>query len=216
MALHSTPLRKGPWICHNLEKSPFWLSCKIFKIKVVNESSDQEKGYIKPKTYHFKSVCFKQNKNSFMATENRASKWKSQTTIRTCLCSPSTHPGSFRCRLHRNAHRASGRVTHHSTSSSNWESGLIARAQSLRAFLLQIIKPSSHDLQRRRNFQPRPTRFCLMNGSRDGVAVSWSYKFAVRFSKPCSVYYFFSLSFFFFKKIRKSFTLAVICGYENM
>ncbi|KAF7152715.1 hypothetical protein RHSIM_Rhsim01G0050900 [Rhododendron simsii] len=107
-----------------------------------------------------------------MATENRASKSKSQTTIRTCLCSPSTHPGSFRCRLHRNVHRVSGRTTRHSASSSNWESGLIAKAQSLRAFLLQIIKPSSHDLQRRRNFQPRPTRFCLMNGNRDGVAVS--------------------------------------------
>ncbi|KAL5774782.1 hypothetical protein ACOSP7_012339 [Xanthoceras sorbifolium] len=101
---------------------------------------------------------------------------KSQTPTRTtCLCSPTKHPGSFRCSHHRNMQRSYSRSTttvRFSSSDRSWELAVIAKAQALKAFLLQIIKPSSHDLQRRRNFQPKPTRFCLMNGNRDGVAVS--------------------------------------------
>ncbi|KAJ6331944.1 hypothetical protein OIU76_010343 [Salix suchowensis] len=49
---------------------------------------------------------------------------------------------------------------------------LVSRANSFKAILLQIIEPSSHDRHRRRDFQPRPTRFCLMKADRDEVAVS--------------------------------------------
>nr|POE69733.1 hypothetical protein CFP56_63866 [Quercus suber] len=113
-----------------------------------------------------------------MASKNASPHPKSQTQTqtRTCLCSPTTHPGSFRCSIHRNPH------PHHNkslsrrmvrVSRSQWELAVIAKANSLKAFLLQIIKPSSHDLQRRRNFQPKPSRFCMMNNNRsDGVAVS--------------------------------------------
>ncbi|KAM3700122.1 hypothetical protein ACB098_05G074100 [Castanea mollissima] len=74
----------------------------------------------------------------------------SAASTRICLCSPTTHPGSFRCSLH----RSSSKFTVHIKQS-------------------KIIKPSSHGLRRKRNFQPRPTRFCLMNNSgHDGVAVS--------------------------------------------
>ncbi|XP_021686307.2 uncharacterized protein LOC110669117 [Hevea brasiliensis] len=91
---------------------------------------------------------------------------------RICLCSPTTHPGSFRCSLHRNFHRVPSRSTVSGVSSKKWELAVIAKANSMKAFLLQIVKPSSHDLQRRRNFRPRPTRFCVMNANTDGVAVS--------------------------------------------
>ncbi|KAK6284868.1 hypothetical protein QQP08_018374 [Theobroma cacao] len=47
-----------------------------------------------------------------------------------------------------------------------------SKACLIKAFLMQIIKPSSHDLQRRRNFQRKPTRFCPLNSSANGVAVS--------------------------------------------
>ncbi|EEF30937.1 conserved hypothetical protein [Ricinus communis] len=109
-----------------------------------------------------------------MASKNASSNSKSHThqQARTCLCSPTTHPGSFRCSLHRNFNRFSNRSRTAHVSPRKWELSVIAKANSLKAFLLQIIKPSSHDLQRRRNFQPRPTRFCLMNANRDGVAVS--------------------------------------------
>ncbi|GMY35737.1 Serine-rich protein-related [Fagus crenata] len=108
-----------------------------------------------------------------MASKNASPPPKSSTPTRTCLCSPTKHPGSFRCSLHRNPHpqksltRRMVRV-----SRSQWELAVIAKANSFKAFLLQIIKPSSHDLQRRRNFQPKPTRFCMMNKKRDVVAVS--------------------------------------------
>ncbi|OAY46981.1 uncharacterized protein LOC110617041 [Manihot esculenta] len=112
-----------------------------------------------------------------MASKRAPSDSKSQmkqaaSQGRTCLCSPTTHPGSFRCSLHRNYQRVPSRRSSSSSSSNNWELAVIAKANSLKAFLLQIIKPSSHDLQRRRNFRPRPSRFCLMNANRDGFAVS--------------------------------------------
>ncbi|KAI7981885.1 hypothetical protein LOK49_LG04G00160 [Camellia lanceoleosa] len=96
---------------------------------------------------------------------------KSHTTSRPCLCSPTTHPGSFRCSLHRIVHKVPSQSTGH-TASNHWGFAMIAKTDSLKAFLLQIIKPSSHDLKRRRNFQPKPTRFFLMNGNGDGVVVS--------------------------------------------
>ena len=96
-----------------------------------------------------------------------------QQQTRTCLCSPTTHPGSFRCSLHRNFRKvSSGSRTGRVGSNHNWDLTVVAKANPFKAILLQIIKPSSHDLQRRRDFQPRPTRFCLMNANRNGVAVS--------------------------------------------
>ncbi|KAJ4709693.1 Serine-rich protein-related [Melia azedarach] len=91
------------------------------------------------------------------------------TTRRACLCSPTSHPGSFRCSIHRNNQRSS---SIRRRSNRSWELAMTAKADPVKAFLLQIIKPSSHDLQRRRNFQPRPTRFCLMYGNTNGVTVS--------------------------------------------
>ncbi|CAN4113109.1 unnamed protein product [Withania somnifera] len=87
---------------------------------------------------------------------------KSQPLKRICYCSPTTHPGSFRCKFHRNGQKSYSR---RSSTSSYWELAKIAKANSLKAFLLQIIKPSSHDLQRRRNFQPKPSRFFWINNN---------------------------------------------------
>ncbi|KAL9398451.1 hypothetical protein Peur_007412 [Populus x canadensis] len=96
-----------------------------------------------------------------------------QQQARTCLCSPTTHPGSFRCSLHRNFRKVpSGSRIGRVGSNHNWDLTVVAKANPFKAILLHIIKPSSHDLHRRRDFQPRPTRFCLMNANRNGVAVS--------------------------------------------
>ncbi|CAI8583870.1 unnamed protein product [Vicia faba] len=99
---------------------------------------------------------------------------------RTCLCSPTTHPGSFRCSMHKNKPQRSipknpfkSNTSHHlNESASSSSSSMVVKANSLKTFLLQVIKPSSHDVHRRKNFQPKPTRFCLMNTSRDVVTVS--------------------------------------------
>ncbi|KAL6334701.1 hypothetical protein AAG906_021360 [Vitis piasezkii] len=94
---------------------------------------------------------------------------KNSSSSRTCLCSPTAHPGSFRCSLHRGSLKPCGRST---ANINRLEPKTVTKATLLKAFLMQIIKPSSHDARRRKNFQPRPTRFCLMNSSGDGVAVS--------------------------------------------
>ncbi|OMO65271.1 hypothetical protein CCACVL1_21568 [Corchorus capsularis] len=117
-----------------------------------------------------------------MASKNNSSSSslsnsKSQTRM-TCLCSPTTHPGSFRCSQHRNSIKRPGgssrrRARVVPVSSNNWELSTVAKANSIKALLLQMIKPSSHDLRRRRNFQPKPSRFCLLNGNGNsfGIAV---------------------------------------------
>lgn len=107
-----------------------------------------------------------------MATKNSSC---SSSTARTCLCSPSTHPGSFRCGLHRGGYRkvsatksTAAHINKMDSKNNNEKKMMMLNTASktnlIKAFLMQIIKPASHDLQRRRNFQPnKPTRFCQMN-----------------------------------------------------
>ncbi|XP_022151454.1 uncharacterized protein LOC111019381 [Momordica charantia] len=98
-----------------------------------------------------------------MATKTAPS---SASASRLCLCAPTTHPGSFRCSLHRRPRKASDKSKAAAASGGvDWN-----KTDLVKAFLMQIIKPSSHDLQRRRNFQPKPSRFC--NVGSGGLAVS--------------------------------------------
>ncbi|GKV45432.1 hypothetical protein SLEP1_g52509 [Rubroshorea leprosula] len=103
----------------------------------------------------------------------------SSSSRRTCLCAPTTHPGSFRCARHRKVSAkpkvGGGNRVHQSKMEAAAAAAVAAtsKASLIKAILFQIIKPSSHDLQRRRNFRPKPSRFCLMNSTADGrVAVS--------------------------------------------
>ncbi|KAE9602330.1 hypothetical protein Lalb_Chr12g0198451 [Lupinus albus] len=83
-----------------------------------------------------------------------------------CLCSPTTHLGSFRCSVHKKPPRGSAPPLPRGPS-------MHVKPNSLKAILLQIIKPSSsHGHHKRKTFHQKPTRFCLMNGNRDAVAVS--------------------------------------------
>ncbi|GJM87151.1 hypothetical protein PR202_ga03077 [Eleusine coracana subsp. coracana] len=88
----------------------------------------------------------------------------------TCLCSPTNHPGSFRCSRHRNNPR--GRSTPAAATSGDAgphrgrSSAAAGKGRSVRALLLQkICTPSDRDRQRRRrgDFQPSPSRLRLMN-----------------------------------------------------
>nr|KYP57352.1 hypothetical protein KK1_003614 [Cajanus cajan] len=88
---------------------------------------------------------------------------------RTCACSPSRHPGSFRCSMHRKPPR---RPLSRTSSPNRWDSSMAAKANSLKAILLQMLKPSNHDVPRRRSFQPKPSRFSLMNANAPAVAVN--------------------------------------------
>lgn len=72
---------------------------------------------------------------------------------RTCLCSPSSHPGSFRCSLH----RSSGSPSRIANPKAGMKRVVGPSVKAL--VLMKLMKPSSHHLQRRRNFHPKPTRF---------------------------------------------------------
>jgi hypothetical protein len=90
----------------------------------------------------------------------------------TCLCSPTNHPGSFRCSRHRNGPAAPSGGGGEARGGRAPNKG----GRSVRALLLQRIicpgpaaAPSDRDRQRQRqrrrsgDFQPRPSRLRLMN-----------------------------------------------------
>ncbi|CBI25574.3 unnamed protein product, partial [Vitis vinifera] len=93
--------------------------------------------------------------------------------ISHCMCSPTTHPGSFRCSLHKgfNNHSApysSNRLNARRSAMTNSlvrigtvEGDLVKRA------LAALIRPSSHQQRRRSGFQPRPSRLSNMSKAED-------------------------------------------------
>ncbi|KAL4654232.1 hypothetical protein ACB092_01G363100 [Castanea dentata] len=95
---------------------------------------------------------------------------------RTCMCSPTTHPGSFRCSLHK------GFGSHSHSQSSAPPNRLNARRSAMTNSLVRIggvegdlvkralaalIRPSSHQQRRRADFQPRPSRLSVMTKAAD-------------------------------------------------
>ncbi|KAK4757584.1 hypothetical protein SAY87_018885 [Trapa incisa] len=99
-----------------------------------------------------------------------------KTPRRTCMCSPTTHPGSFRCSLHKNCtsprpasvsyspHRLNARrsaMTNSLVRIGGVEGDLVKRA------LAALIRPSSHQQRRRVDFQPRPSRLSVMSRAED-------------------------------------------------
>ncbi|OMO74121.1 hypothetical protein COLO4_26719 [Corchorus olitorius] len=87
-----------------------------------------------------------------------------------CLCSPSTHPGAFRCSRHKNIGRVSSSKSIAVVAGALVTMTTPSNAKLMKAFLNKILtRSSSHSLQSRRNFQPKLSRFCPANTSVDGV-----------------------------------------------
>ncbi|XP_047974941.1 uncharacterized protein LOC125217148 [Salvia hispanica] len=93
---------------------------------------------------------------------------------RTCLCSPTNHPGSFRCALHKNSggnqpisyspNRLNMRrsaMTNSLVRIGTVEGDLVKRA------LAALIRPSSHQQRRRADFRPRRSRLSVMSSADD-------------------------------------------------
>ncbi|XP_047311789.1 uncharacterized protein LOC124915168 [Impatiens glandulifera] len=97
---------------------------------------------------------------------------------RTCMCSPTTHPGSFRCGLHKNQNKQqqqrqlapypSNRLNARRSAMTNSlvrigtvEGDLVKRA------LAALIRPSSHQQRRRGSFKPRLSRLSVMSKADD-------------------------------------------------
>ncbi|KAI3455275.1 hypothetical protein Pfo_011938 [Paulownia fortunei] len=104
-----------------------------------------------------------------MASRNCTSS-ASSSAARACLCSPTSHPGSFRCRLHRSSGSPARRPNPKPQKKRMLEPSrtMVSKAGMVKALVMQLIKPSSHDVQRTRNFQPKPTRFCNLNDNNNG------------------------------------------------
>ncbi|XP_050286688.1 uncharacterized protein LOC126725803 [Quercus robur] len=98
---------------------------------------------------------------------------------KTCSCSPTTHPGSFRCSLHKasssssstSSTRGSGRRTasyglnfrRSAMTNSLVRIGTVEGGDLVKRALSALIRPSSHQQRRRAAFQPRPSRLSAMS-----------------------------------------------------
>ncbi|PIN20317.1 hypothetical protein CDL12_06997 [Handroanthus impetiginosus] len=94
---------------------------------------------------------------------------------KTCMCSPTNHPGSFRCSLHKGLNN---KVSNAQTVSCGSSSRLNMRRSAMKNSLVRIgtvegdlvkralaalIRPSSHQQRRRGEFRPRPSRLSVMS-----------------------------------------------------
>ncbi|CAK8563508.1 unnamed protein product [Lathyrus sativus] len=102
-------------------------------------------------------------------------KQSSSQPKRTCMCSPTTHPGSFRCSLHKGfTSRAS--VTPYSQNRLNARRSAMTNSlvrirgvegDLVKRALAALIRPSSHQQKRRGDFHPRPSRLSVMTKAED-------------------------------------------------
>ncbi|OAY36942.1 uncharacterized serine-rich protein C215.13 [Manihot esculenta] len=101
---------------------------------------------------------------------------------RTCSCSPTTHPGSFRCAFHRalmrnNHHNSRTQsVSYHSSTGLNFRRSAMTNSlvriggvegELVKRALSALIRPSSHHLRRRAAFETRPSRLSVMSKAGD-------------------------------------------------
>ncbi|KAE8675864.1 Serine-rich protein-related [Hibiscus syriacus] len=101
---------------------------------------------------------------------------QSKQPKRTCMCSPTTHPGSFRCSLHKGfniQHASSGYAPNNRLNArrSAMTNSLVriggVEGDLVRRALSALIRPSSHQQRRRADFQPRPSRLSVMSKAED-------------------------------------------------
>ncbi|XP_042509600.1 uncharacterized protein LOC122085194 [Macadamia integrifolia] len=99
---------------------------------------------------------------------------------RTCMCSPTTHPGSFRCSLHKgfnghsNHHHSGSYPSHRLNARRSAMTNSLVRIGTVEGDLVKralaaLIRPSSHQQRRRAGFQPRPSRLSVMSNAEDSV-----------------------------------------------
>ncbi|XP_016479406.1 uncharacterized protein LOC107800693 [Nicotiana tabacum] len=118
------------------------------------------------------------------STTNRQYKSMSSQKKMTCMCSPTTHPGSFRCSMHKKMDVRRSSATTSSLSYGSNSNRLNTRRSAMTNSLVRIgtvegeivkralaalIRPSSHQQRRRYGFQRRPSRLSNMSGTDDSV-----------------------------------------------
>lgn len=96
---------------------------------------------------------------------------------KTCMCSPTNHPGSFRCSLHKNVGGSGSQSTTPYPSNrlnmlrSAMTNSLVriggVEGEWVKRALTALIRPSSHQQKRRAGFQSRPSRLSVMSKAED-------------------------------------------------
>ncbi|KAI3437205.1 uncharacterized protein J3R85_005640 [Psidium guajava] len=97
---------------------------------------------------------------------------------KTCMCSPTTHPGSFRCSLHKNSRSNAQHQSapYNSSRSLNFRRSAMTNSlvriggvegDLVKRALAALIRPSSHQVRRRADFKPRPSRLSSMSRAED-------------------------------------------------
>ncbi|KAJ6856378.1 hypothetical protein NC651_038095 [Populus alba x Populus x berolinensis] len=98
---------------------------------------------------------------------------------RTCMCSPTTHRGSFRCSLHKNTPSSTNpapftpnRLNMRRSAMTN---SLVriggVEGEWVKRALTALIRPSSHQQRRRGAFQPRPSRLSIISNADDDISL---------------------------------------------
>ncbi|KAG8372655.1 hypothetical protein BUALT_Bualt12G0089200 [Buddleja alternifolia] len=117
--------------------------------------------------------------NRSISFSSRVQKPAAPSQKRTCMCSPTNHPGSFRCSLHKggggpltNNSRSSQTVSCATSSSLNMRRSAMKNSlvrigtvegELVKRALAALIRPSSHQQRRRCEFRCRPTRLSVMS-----------------------------------------------------
>ncbi|KAK9049133.1 hypothetical protein SSX86_031898 [Deinandra increscens subsp. villosa] len=119
------------------------------------------------------------NRNAKINGDRNGSKqvtWR-HGSKKTCLCSPTKHPGSFRCSLHKNSNSRNSNGNQDNTVSyrshrlyaqrSAMTNSIVrlgaVEGDLIKRALAALIRPSSHQQRRRSDFQPRPSRLSVMS-----------------------------------------------------
>ncbi|XP_021757839.1 putative protein TPRXL [Chenopodium quinoa] len=91
---------------------------------------------------------------------------------KSCMCSPTNHPGSFRCSLHKNAPSRNASVQPYQSNRlfarrSAMTNSLVrigtVEGDLVKRALAALIRPSSHQQKRRGDFQPRKSRLSMVS-----------------------------------------------------
>ncbi|XP_023744041.2 uncharacterized protein LOC111892201 [Lactuca sativa] len=118
-------------------------------------------------------------KNQSVNHRNGNKEWSNRQK-KTCMCSPTTHPGSFRCSLHKNVSARNGKNMNSELSyqshrfysrRSEMTNSLVrigmVEGDLVKRALASLIRPSSHQQRRRCDFQPTPSRLSVMSKAGD-------------------------------------------------
>ncbi|CAL0327189.1 unnamed protein product [Lupinus luteus] len=105
--------------------------------------------------------------NRIITKNNRPVQKKS-----TCMCSPTTHPGSFRCSMHKNSNNGQADPYPSNRLSLNMRRSAMKNSlvriggvegEWVKRALTALIRPSSHQQRRRSAFESRPSRLSVMS-----------------------------------------------------